>query len=92
MLDGHQNNKGMSSTGDVKVKLRDGWVRLIKSPAFRRSALGILIGGTGGFLYYYFKDCDPSVCTIAGNPYYSTLWGGFMGWFMVNSPCARGRC
>jgi len=82
----------MSNPDELKVKLRDGLVRLLKSPGFRRSALGVLIGGIGGFLYYYFKDCDPAVCTIAGNPYYSTLWGGFMGLFMVNSPCARGRC
>lgn len=88
---GYKKGKMTEHTGIVD---RAGEVlrKLVKSPSFKRSAIAVLIGGVGGFLYYYFKDCDPAVCTIAGNPYYSSLWGGFMGLFMVNSPCVRGRC
>jgi hypothetical protein len=89
---GHVQTDKMEDHTEINNRKVEVVRKYVKSPSFKRSAIGILIGGVGGFLYYYFKDCDPAVCAIAGNPYYSSLWGGFMGLFMVNSPCARGRC
>ncbi len=59
---------------------------------FWRPFLGASIGCIAGFLYYYFVGCTSGHCSITSNPYMSVLWGGLMGWFVVSSPCSRGRC
>lgn len=40
---------------------------------------GIVIGGTAGFLYYYFVGCASGTCPITSNPYGSVLYGSLMG-------------
>ena len=40
---------------------------------------GILLGGTGGFLYYYFVGCRTGSCAITSNPWLSILWGAAFG-------------
>jgi hypothetical protein len=62
------------------------------SRTFLRPFIAFLVGSTAGFLYYHFVGCTSGHCAITGNPYLSTLWGGLLGFFVVNSPCARGRC
>jgi hypothetical protein len=59
---------------------------------FLRSFIAIVIGGTAGFLYYYFVGCTSGSCAITSNPYMSVAMGGFWGFFIVNSPCSRGKC
>jgi hypothetical protein len=63
-----------------------------KSWHFWKPFLGVTLGGLAGFLYYYFVGCVSGGCAITSNPYMSILWGGLMGFFVVNSPCSRGRC
>jgi hypothetical protein len=63
-----------------------------KSWKFWKPFLSIAVGGFLGFLYYYFVGCNSGTCAITSNPYMSMLWGGLLGFFLVNSPCARGRC
>ncbi len=41
--------------------------------------VGIVIGGTAGFLYYYFIGCVSGSCPITSNPYGSILYGSLMG-------------
>jgi hypothetical protein len=41
-------------------------------------ALGIVIGGLAGYLYYYFIGCD-GTCPISSNPWRSILYGSVMG-------------
>ncbi len=59
---------------------------------FWKPFLAVLIGGTVGFLYYYFEGCSSGQCVLTGNPYMSIIWGGLLGLFLVKSPCSRGRC
>jgi hypothetical protein len=59
---------------------------------FWKPFLAAFIGGLAGFLYYYFVGCTSGHCAITSNPYMSIFWGGFMGYFLVSSPCARGKC
>jgi len=80
----------MDST-DTKQQLASA-KEFFKSWNFWRPALAIIIGSAAGFLYYYFVGCTSGKCAITGNPYYSTIWGGVLGFFVVNSPCSRGRC
>ena len=40
--------------------------------------LGIVLGGTAGYLYYHFYGCD-GTCLITSNPIRSILYGSVMG-------------
>ena len=77
----------------VEVKKWQGATRtFFKSWNFWRPFLGVLIGGIAGFTYFYFVGCKSGSCAITSSPYMSVLWGGFMGFFLVSSPCSRGKC
>ena len=41
-------------------------------------AIGIVIGGLAGYLYYYFIGCD-GTCPISSNPWRSIVYGSVMG-------------
>jgi len=58
-----------------------------KSWYFWKRFLGILIGGTGGFLYFYFVGCNSGSCAITSNPFSSIIAGSFLGFFVTASPC-----
>jgi hypothetical protein len=62
---------------------------LIKSSYFWKPFLGVIIGGLAGFLYYYFVGCSSGTCAITSNPYMSTIGGGLLGYFIINSPCVK---
>lgn len=64
----------------------------LKSWNFWKPFLAIVIGAIGGFLYYHFVGCASGTCAITSNPYMSVIMGGFFGYFIVNSPCASGKC
>jgi xanthine/uracil permease len=52
-----------------KIKKHFGWKTLI----------GVVIGGTGGYLYYYFVGCNSGSCPITSNPWASIFWGSLIG-------------
>ncbi len=60
--------------------------------SFWKSFTAIAIGGISGFLYYHFVGCTSGTCAITSNPYLSIMMGGLMGYFVINSPCPRGKC
>ena len=47
-------------------------------------SLPVILGGAGGYLYYYFIGCASGTCPITGNPYISTAYGGLIGALFVN--------
>ena len=59
---------------------------------FWKPFLGIIFGGVAGFLYYYFVGCSSGTCPITSNPYMTIIWGSLLGFFLVSSPCSRGKC
>jgi hypothetical protein len=65
---------------------------LFKSWRLWKPFIAVVIGGVSGYLYYHFVGCSSGTCAITSNPYMSTIWGGLLGLFVVNSPCSRGRC
>jgi len=65
---------------------------LFRSWYFWKPALSIIVGGIAGFLYYHFVGCSSGQCALTGSPISSTLFGAFFGYFIVNSPCASGKC
>ncbi len=60
---------------------------LIRSSYFWKPAAAVIIGGTVGFLYYFYVGCASGSCGITSNPFSSVLMGSAMGYFVVNSPC-----
>jgi hypothetical protein len=46
---------------------------------------GLMIGATGGFLYYYYYGCESGTCMITANPYISTVYGAIFGTLFFNS-------
>jgi len=65
---------------------------LLATWSFWKPLVAIAIGGTLGFLNYYYIGCTSGSCGITSNPYLSIAVGGMMGLFVVKSPCASGRC
>ena len=73
---------------DTRTKL----VNRLKTWRFWKTIVAVFIGALAGFLYYHFVGCTSGECAITSNPYMSAFYGGLLGLFLVNSPCARGRC
>ncbi len=44
-----------------------------------RMAIGFVLGGIGGFLYWKFVGCESGSCAITSNPYKSVFFTGLMG-------------
>jgi RsiW-degrading membrane proteinase PrsW (M82 family) len=66
--------------------------RLVKTPHFRKTLIAVCAGAGIGFLLFYMTE-EKSMETMAFNDVIkSILIGGFFGFFVTNSPCARGRC
>jgi len=61
----------------------------LKSWSFWRPFLGVLIGGTAGFLYYHFVGCSSGSCIITSHPYSSIIFGGLGGFFITSGPCTK---
>ena len=75
------------------LKQDSSWLkRKLRSKHFRKSVLYILGGGLAGFLLLYFTE-GQSMDKIAGGDIFNNVFiGAFLGFFITNSPCARGRC
>jgi hypothetical protein len=61
----------------------------LKSGKFWKAILGIILGGLGGFLIYYFVGCKTDACAAASNPYVTIITGGIFGFIMTCSPCLK---
>ncbi len=66
--------------------------RTIRSKHIQKSILFIALGAVGGFFYFYFTEGKNMDIITSKDIFNSALFGGFIGFFITNSPCARGRC
>jgi xanthine/uracil permease len=46
--------------------------------------IGIVLGLTGGYLYYRLIGCNGGTCPITSNPWISTLYGGLIGFLFID--------
>jgi hypothetical protein len=53
---------------------------------WHKRAIVAVVGGAGGYAYYYYIGCISGTCAITSNPYISTMYGMVMGALLVNSP------
>lgn len=77
----------------LDIKPQGSWIsRTVQSPRFKTTLTAILIGALFGFLFFYLTEGRLMESIPAGEIVKSLLIGGFFGFFITNSPCARGRC
>ena len=77
----------------LEIKEEGNWFqRKIKNPHFKKTILYILIGAIVGFAFYYFSEGMHMDSMPQNEIVQSILVGAFFGFFITNSPCARGRC
>ncbi len=77
----------------LEIKPKYSWLkRNLKSKQNRKSALFIAIGAIVGISFFYITQGKYLDVISSGQIIKSMLVGGFFGFFVTNSPCARGRC
>lgn len=47
--------------------------------------MGIVIGATAGYLYWYYVGCMSGSCAITSSPLNSTLYGSLLGVLLINA-------
>lgn len=53
------------------------WFRL-------KHIIGMVAGGTAGFLYYYYIGCASGSCALKSNPYYNIVLGILLGYLIAD--------
>jgi len=66
--------------------------RTLYSPRFKTTLTAMIVGAVLGFLFFYFTEGRLMEHIPGKEIVKSLLIGGFFGFFITNSPCARGRC
>ena len=61
-----------------------GKLKNINQRVLIKNAIGIIIGGIGGYLYYIKIGCASGTCPLTSNPYISILWGGLVGYLIAD--------
>ena len=77
----------------LEIEEEGSWFqRQFRKPHTRKTVRYILIGALAGFLFYYLTE-GVHLNTLPRNEVVeSIIIGAFLGFFITNSPCARGRC
>ncbi len=66
--------------------------KILKSRHIRKTALYVVLGAVVGVAIFYLTEGRNMNEITSGDIINSMLLGGFFGFFITNSPCARGRC
>lgn len=66
--------------------------RLLTNPQVKRTLIAIGVGAVIGFGLFYMTEGRTMDSIPANDIIKSIFIGGFFGFFITNSPCARGRC
>ena len=46
--------------------------------------IGVIVGATGGYLYYHYVGCASGSCAITSKPINSTVYGAIMGGLLMS--------
>ena len=77
----------------LEIELEGSWVkRKLSNPHFKKTITYIFIGAVAGFAFFYFTEGMHMDKMPRNEIVQSVLVGAFFGFFITNSPCARGRC
>ncbi|MCE4563218.1 hypothetical protein INQ51_02745 [Maribellus sp. CM-23] len=77
----------------LEIKEEGNWIqRKLRNPHFRKTLIYMAVGAVGGFIFYYVSEGMSRDVMPMGDIIQSIGVGAFLGFFVTNSPCARGRC
>jgi hypothetical protein len=77
----------------LEIKPEESWFkRMIDNPRTKKTLIYIVIGAVAGFGFYYFTEGMHMNKMPTSEIYQSIFVGAFLGFFITNSPCARGLC
>jgi RsiW-degrading membrane proteinase PrsW (M82 family) len=77
----------------LDIKPEGSWVsRTILSQHGKKTILYILVGAIAGFVLFFITQEKQFSEITAGDIVKSMAMGGFFGFFITNSPCARNKC
>lgn len=77
----------------LKIEEEGSWIRRkMRNPHFKKTIIYILVGAIAGFGFYYFTEGMSLDKMPTSDIFQSILFGAFFGFFITNSPCARGKC
>ena len=51
---------------------------------WHKRGIAVIIGGVGGYAYYYYIGCVSGTCAITSNPYISTGYGMLIAALLIN--------
>jgi hypothetical protein len=78
---------------ELDLKPQGSWMkRTLRSAHIRKTLIAIFVGALAGFTFFYVTE-GRLMQSIPGLEILKSLGiGAFFGFFVTNSPCARGRC
>jgi hypothetical protein len=77
----------------LDIKPEGNWVqRNLLTPHAKKTIVAILIGAVAALLLTLLTNEKSIAEFSSGDIFQSIIVGGFIGFFITNSPCARGRC
>jgi hypothetical protein len=53
---------------------------------YKWKIVGLVVGALAGYAYYYYIGCNSGTCPIQSKWHLSTLYGGLIGYVLVNNP------
>jgi len=60
------------------------WTKKLFGKISVLSAIGLVVGAIGGYIYYIKVGCASGTCAITSNPWMSTVWGGAFGYLVFD--------
>lgn len=77
----------------LDVKPEGSWLsRTIESKHARKTIVYIVLGAIAGLVLFYFTEGKQLADLTSGDIFKSMFFGGLLGFFVTNSPCARNKC
>jgi len=77
----------------LEIEPEGSWIkRTLESKHTRKTLIYIVLGAIAGLVYFYFSEGKQIANITGGEIFKSMLVGGFLGFFITNSPCSRGKC
>ncbi len=77
----------------LDIEPEGSWIkRKFWSQHVKKTLVYIALGSVAGVLFFYFTEGKELAEITSGEIIKGMLFGGFLGFFITNSPCARNKC
>jgi len=77
----------------LDIKPEGSWLkRTFESKHFRKTIIYMILGAIASFVLFYFTEGKQLADITSGDVMRSMFFGGLLGFFVTNSPCARNKC